>query len=105
MQGQAVITETLLRAQEQQQQVAVDQPDVGGGAEVLDGEGSQRPSTASSNDSEPFEVIDANSVGEYEWHQILYSSEVRPFSTRLSLLCFESNIRVQTVAILLDLII
>ena len=42
-----------------------DQPDVGGGAEVLlDGEGSQRPSTASSNDSEPFEVIDANSVGE-----------------------------------------
>ena len=63
MQGQAVITETLLRAQEQQQQqVAVDggdQPDVG------DGEGSQRPSTASSNDSEPFEVIDANSVGEW----------------------------------------
>ena len=45
---------------------AGDQPDVGGGAEVLvDGEGSQRPSTASS-DSEPFEVIDANSVGEQE---------------------------------------
>lgn len=61
-----MITETLLRAQEQQQQrvtVDGDQPDVGG-AEVLDGEGSQRPSTASSNDSEPFEVIDANSVGE-----------------------------------------
>ena len=61
-----MITETLLRAQEQQQRgvtVDGDQPDVGG-AEVLDREGSQRPSTASSNDSEPFEVIDANSVGE-----------------------------------------
>ena len=73
---------------------------MGGGAEVLDGEGSQRPSTASSNDSEPFEVIDANSVGEYDWHQILYSSEVRFFSTtRPSLLCFESNIRMQTAVI------
>ena len=54
-----MITETLLRAQEQQQHVNGDQPD--------DGEGSQRPSTASSNDSEPFEVIDATSVGEKKW--------------------------------------
>ena len=67
MQGQAVITETLLRAQEQQQHIGEHGDQLNGregGAELPDGEGSNRPSTASSNDLEPFEVIDEAQEGE-----------------------------------------
>ena len=55
-----MIAETLLKAQEQQPPPRVNGVD---GAEVVEGEGGQRPSTPSSNESEPFEVIDTLSDG------------------------------------------
>ena len=64
-----MIAETLLKAQEQQPPPRVTVGDTGqpdgrvGGVEVVEGDGGQRPSTPSSNESEPFEVIDTVSDG------------------------------------------
>lgn len=72
-----MITETLLRAQEQQQPLPIsggegaNQPAPGsrvGGAGNGEGEGGQRPSTPSSNGSEPFEVIETMPEGKRHIH-------------------------------------
>lgn len=74
-----MIAETLLKAQEQQPLLRVsregaDQADSRvGGADVVEGEGGQRPSTPSSNESEPFEVIDTMSDGK-DRYAYLHSS-------------------------------
>ena len=65
-----MIAETLLKAQEQQPLPRVNREDADqadsrvGGADAVEGGGGQRPSTPSSNESEPFEVIDTMSDGE-----------------------------------------
>lgn len=59
MKGQAVLTETLLKAQEQQQQVpSITAGSHADGADGVEREEGQRSSTASSNESEPFELIE-----------------------------------------------
>ena len=59
-----MLTETLLKAQEQQQVPSItatgSQAD---GVESVERDEGQRSSTASSNESEPFELIEAPSAG------------------------------------------